>query len=153
MSFCAKCEEDLPSNGVFVTCGECSERYHHACCGVGESTYNRMSAKRKSEWRCEFCRPGHRLTGKSSGGEARSDSSLVSSIAELKQIVTNVSKQIQDCITNQELITAKYDELIKRQGDICDKIASLDKSVAILTAAKSNGQEIMEMLHFSNKSL
>lgn len=56
---CAKCEEDLPSDGDFVTCiAGCKGGYHFTCSRLKKTTYKAMAQTQRKDWKCESCRPG-----------------------------------------------------------------------------------------------
>lgn len=57
MSNCGGCDQVLPSNGDFVTCGTCSRAYHYdECSGLAQNTWLSKSASDKGKWRCKNCR-------------------------------------------------------------------------------------------------
>lgn len=35
---CAHCQDSLPSDGDYMTCGKCNLGYHYECCGYKKST-------------------------------------------------------------------------------------------------------------------
>lgn len=56
MPVCARCREDLPQDGDFITCfGYCKSDFHYNCSTLKESTWRRMTADKKDAWRCTSC--------------------------------------------------------------------------------------------------
>lgn len=54
-----------PITGEYVKCNHCGGRYHDSpCATVSEFTYQKMTAERRSAWKCHICR-GEKSRGKS----------------------------------------------------------------------------------------
>ncbi|KAH9629242.1 hypothetical protein HF086_008324 [Spodoptera exigua] len=53
MSFCAKCNGEVPDG---VLCSQCSALLHFGCSGLSETTYRKMTSEKRDNWRCIGCR-------------------------------------------------------------------------------------------------
>lgn len=53
---CARCEDPLPLDGEYITCGRWKGKYHFECSTVAFSTWRKYSVATKKAWECTFCR-------------------------------------------------------------------------------------------------
>lgn len=120
MEYCSKCEDVLPSNGVYVSCRGCDSRLHFKCSTLNENTYARMSASRKACWRCELCRIIKKLGEKIETSEA---------ISDLKRTVEDVLVKLDDCITAHNSLREKLDVVHNEQAKLRSDFLNLEKRV------------------------
>ena len=128
MENCGKCNEQLSSDGNYVTCRHCSNSYHFDC-SIMESTYRGMGKTRKNKWKCTNCRPVQQP-------EREESEEVLTGIDEIKAILSDVQMrltqntvQLVETNKSQEFISSKYDDLLKVHLETQNYVKSLEASI------------------------
>lgn len=56
MTLCNRCNDELPSEGDFVTCGGCKSNFHYGCSTIRETVWRKYTPENKSAWKCGACK-------------------------------------------------------------------------------------------------
>lgn len=91
MSLCTVCNEQLASNGDYISCSNCKSTLHFQCASVTKATWKAKSAQLKSTWLCTDCRKPR----KESDNQTTEDvSQMTSVLKEIKLELLNLNKKL-----------------------------------------------------------
>lgn len=143
--FCARCKEELPCDGDFVTClAGCKKCYHFECSAISEPTYKRMTDTKRKNWKCTECRkdggivskvtcPGsvqersrtrstvEDVTGELKDGqqEGKPDvSDTQTLLVNMNNKLTNINLEIIELKKSVDFMSEKYDKLLLEVKDL-----------------------------------
>lgn len=148
MSYCTKCEESLPSDGNFVECKHCNGSYHFKCSTLAQRTWTAMGAPRREVWQCEFCRLSDKVVAALS---KKVDLSFVKPIMQpmldpVNESIREVLEKINDCVKSQSFLSEQYDDLLKKQSEMCRNMGEIEKNLIELVNSNKEKDDIIDGL-------
>lgn len=99
---CATCDKELPTDGDYVSCTNCSGHLHYECAKLSARTWKAMSNAKKLTWKCIECRD----TSNQRKGSACSleDETQEGMLAQLKSFIEEKFAR-QETLINQRITT------------------------------------------------
>lgn len=129
---CRTCNEALPPDGRALKCCECEYVYHLGdCSGWSEATFKGKNEAARRSWRCVSCR----ATKSKGGGRLGSDSDIARTLADIVQkldALAGLPAQVIEVKQSIELMSQKYDEVVKTQAEHEAEIRGLKQRVGKL---------------------
>lgn len=122
--FCAGCDDQLPSDGDFVTCrAGCMKQYHIQCTTLSAQSYARMPEKKRAAWFCTNCREDKKrkvVRGSLDRREANRNTEDQEKPEDvntlLKQLNINMKKiteEMEEIKTSLQFHTEQYDVILE----------------------------------------
>uniref|UniRef100_A0A2A4JUE7 Zinc finger PHD-type domain-containing protein n=1 Tax=Heliothis virescens TaxID=7102 RepID=A0A2A4JUE7_HELVI len=124
---CSKCK-DVVVEGVL--CSQCQKHLHYSCSGVQETTYRKMTAEKRDNWRCVDCRTSG--LSPTLSDVLKELKSLRSSFDELKADVNIVKTSVEDMTTQWKDIICRVESMEGRLDCVeqtTSKLASLHREL------------------------
>ncbi|XP_064485959.1 uncharacterized protein LOC135398488 [Ornithodoros turicata] len=156
---CISCKSVLPADKPFVSCIECGLPYHLGkCSGITDSMCRTKKSSITESWKCQTCKVGNERSRRSLEPESQTEIykvSLQQELHEIKQMLADllpvrakideVSATTEEVKRSIEMMSAKYDEILKVQGEHHKEIKQLEKRVSRLESTTSNERRWVEI--------
>ncbi|XP_063389371.1 uncharacterized protein LOC134675140 [Cydia fagiglandana] len=132
MSSCNKCGDNFVGEGD-VPCSCCGGYYHYRCSGMLENTYKRMTAEKKSNWRCIPCR-------QSDNNDSLSE--LVKEFKGFKVQMQNVQSGLDQANQGIANLEGKFDLIENRLEDFDVRLTLTESKVDRLPSIEANLKQL-----------
>lgn len=133
---CMQCNNSLPSDGDYVTCGKCNSNYHYDCSGIKKNTWKGKSAKLKSEWECPKCKNKKPRTQSVEEDPEIEDANVLalkkcieSMFKRQEKIISERVDNIMDVISHLE---ERFSNMFEKIKDLEEKTKALEKDIGDL---------------------
>lgn len=143
MVSCVKCDVSISGNKDSLQCCECKGLFHPECSRVLTiENYKKMSAARKSTWKCDSC-VGETSSNVSASSKGEDDSKVMSFLKDLRKDMTSQFSTVQ----------SNFNDVKSQIQEVNGRIDTLNTSVSSLFSENEQRQKETKDLKEANDEL